>query len=576
MASTTLTKSISSHDAQDLIVTVSSNSREEGTRRSMNVPAPQDRPEARAYSIEDLVRYMHQGRVRVPSFQRGLKWTHQDVLTLFDSIFRGLPVGSLLFWKHHAPAARLEVGPLHVDAPEVAEALWVVDGQQRLTAITAGLSHPLPLPVDRSDEYIVYFDAATTSFHSSPHGGQAPSTWVELPHLLDSSGLSEFAHDWEHSRDRTLRQALFEAGKRIREFQVPVYIVDADDQDVLREIFFRINKTGRPLEWSEVHDALYGGDTNKPATITELSRDLASLGMGVVADNELTRCLLALRGLDVTRTLAEHHRRDPELLRGAVSDARPALLASLLFLRARASIAHLRLLPRSFILETLTRFFFLHPTPNERSLTLLARWVWRALLYSTVYDERSLRRQSVLEIGENEERSVQELLALLPARQELSLDFSKPFDSRATQSRMVLLSLSLLGPRDLRDGSPIDVAGLLEAEGNAAFRVLLTDPGATPGSAANRMIHPAMRGCRAAILQRWRAYGPNDSVLASHCISEAAALALSEGNPADFLGHRVNELVVSLQGVAGRLAGWGQPDRPSIEYLLQEPEGDEE
>lgn len=61
-------------------------------------PAPvlRYRPEARTESVEDLVSRFARGLIRVPSFQRALKWESREVLDLFDSIYRGYPIGSLL------------------------------------------------------------------------------------------------------------------------------------------------------------------------------------------------------------------------------------------------------------------------------------------------------------------------------------------------------------------------------------------------------------------------------------------------------------------------------------------------
>ena len=106
------------------------------------------KPEARTEKVEDLVERVLRGVVRVPEFQRGLKWDADDVRDLFDSIHRGYPIGSLLFYKRPAAAARLEVGPLKIDAREISEAWWVVDGQQRLTALAGCLARPIPIPTE--------------------------------------------------------------------------------------------------------------------------------------------------------------------------------------------------------------------------------------------------------------------------------------------------------------------------------------------------------------------------------------------------------------------------------------------
>ncbi|MGH8543767.1 MAG: DUF262 domain-containing protein, partial [Gammaproteobacteria bacterium] len=416
-------------------------------------------PEARAETVEDLVRYGRLGRIRVPDFQRGLKWGSQNVLDLFDSIYRGLPIGALLLLRGRADAQRVHLGPLVIDAEGMSEAWWVVDGQQRLTALTVSLARPMPLPATPVDPFVVYFNPAERAFHRPPSDGVLPSEWVPLPLLLDAATLGEWILGWKHRESRDLTRAVFEAGKRLREYRVPLYIIDAEERDVLREIFFRVNKAGKPLTWDEVHDALYGHEGESPSTTKELAQALSEVGMGALKGDDLTSCLVALRGLDVTRTLAEHRRRNPDALRGAVADALPVLLQALSFLRKHCGVQHLRLLPRTFVLEALTRFFALHPEPNGRTLELLARWVWRALLGATTYDERTLRRRAISAISEDEEGSVQALLGLL-SREPVTIPVAETFDARSARSRLAVLALSLLRPRHLQTGLPIDVAEL--------------------------------------------------------------------------------------------------------------------
>lgn len=106
----------------------------------------------------------------MPHFQRGLRWKSSNVVELFDSIYRGYPIGSLLFYKRPAEAERLSVGPLTVDAPETSEAWWVVDGQQRVTSLAACLARPVPLPdkPSKEDPFVLYFDAEDQRFEPPP------------------------------------------------------------------------------------------------------------------------------------------------------------------------------------------------------------------------------------------------------------------------------------------------------------------------------------------------------------------------------------------------------------------------
>jgi hypothetical protein len=99
------------------------------------------RPGAITFDLDDLVELAWSGQLRVPHFQRDFRWTRQDVIRLFDSIVKRYPVGSLLLWRRPAPAQRLTLGALRIDAPKVDQALWVVDGQQRVTSLANAL-HP--------------------------------------------------------------------------------------------------------------------------------------------------------------------------------------------------------------------------------------------------------------------------------------------------------------------------------------------------------------------------------------------------------------------------------------------------
>lgn len=111
-------------------------------------------PSARTYTLANLIELLRTGHVRVPHFQRGLRWDTTDAVRLIDSVLRGFPIGSLLLWKRPAPAERITLGGVSLDAPALDEALYVVDGQQRLTTFvnvfdpTAGAAPPFALAYD--------------------------------------------------------------------------------------------------------------------------------------------------------------------------------------------------------------------------------------------------------------------------------------------------------------------------------------------------------------------------------------------------------------------------------------------
>ncbi|HMN67345.1 MAG TPA: DUF262 domain-containing protein [Bdellovibrionales bacterium] len=534
-------------------------------------------PEARTESISDLLVYAKRGQIRVPAFQRGLMWKIKDVLLLLDSIHKGLPVGSLLFWKRPAPAAKLTFGPVEIAAQKYDHAWWVVDGQQRLTSLIATLLRSLPLPDSPSsgDQFIAYFDPKNKSFATPIRNHEVPESWVPLPVLLDASFLSEWIHDWKFGKNAEMRKTVFEAGKRIREYKMPLYLVDSDDGSILEEIFSRVNTTGKPLAWADVHDALYGSEGKIPSSTRQLSEELVKLGMGRIDRSILVTCLIATRGLDATRP-ASDYTRDRRLLQGAAAEACESLKQALVFLKNHAQIPHLRLLPGSQVLIVLSRFFHLHPEPSSRTLTLLTRWVWRIFLAEAKLDERTLLRRAIAGVVEDEEESVLSLISLV-GNTPRKFNFPEAFDARSSDSRLILLALASLEPKNFRDGTTIEIDELIESEDVSAFkRILEASKGETHQRGKPRqkpeniLIYPGgSHSYQDALQKRLRLNIENDPLLRSHAIDDEAAAALIEKSGRFYVLRR-NLIQNRLILIGNRRAGWNRDnDRPSIKYLLE-------
>ena len=538
------------------------------------------KPEARSEKVEELVYRVVHGLIRVPDFQRPLRWEASDVVDLFDSIYRGFPIGSLLFYKRPAPAERLAVGPMTIDAVETPEAWWVVDGQQRLSSLAVCLARPTPLSErpSRADPYVLYFNPEVLKFETPLTTGIIPSAWVPVPHLLDSSQLSEWMFAWQHSQDQELRRVVFDAGARIREYAIPLYLInleeDEESRQLTEQLFFRVNKAGKPLGWTDVHKALFGGTRDRPSTLSDLSQELEDVGMGSLGESRLLTSLLALRGQDPTRSLAEHVRKDQEVLQGAVVEALPVLRRVLSFLRQDAGVPHLRFLPKSILVDVLTRFFALHSDPKPRTRILLVRWYWRAVLGAGAFDDRTLRRRGIGSVNEDEEGSVQALLGLVRKERPRPLDLPDSFDARADGNRILLLTLVHLAPRDLASGKRLDIAGLVEEQDKDAFTKIFRRSDLVGGRGpANRIIQgKGSQVHRLLQLQvdRWDRGG--GAILSSHAIDPQAAKLLAQGDPERFLAHRARFLLEQVRRFADRVAAWEQNDRPSVEYLLADAE----
>ena len=479
--------------------------------------------------------------------------------------------------RAYAPASALPYGAVRIDATESNSALWVVDGQQRLTALAAGLARDKEMPVTPDDPWVLYFDAKKQVFHVPPRSGIFPTTWVPITQLLDASSLSEWVFNWKHAKDSELRKTVFEAGSRIRQYEIPLYVVETGDEKLLRDIFYRINDSGKKMKWEDIHDALFGRKSDEPSTLSGLADELTALGIGRPSEEQLLSAIIAFKGLDATRSISDHYRRDPDILRDAVSEALPALRQVIIFLKTHAEIPHLRLLPRSLPFFVLTKFFGLYPEPNSRTINLLVRWIWRTLLGVKSIDERTLLRHSLDAIeGDEPERTMQILLGEIPRTKGSSFALPQKFDARATDSRIILVSLSSLRPLNPENEKTIDIADLIEEHDLNAFRKIISTGTEATYHPSNRiLLPPIVKGVRKEIVDLINREGPDSRILKSHCIDKHAAELLKAGRLDDFLSCRGELLLEAVESFGSRLAAWDMNDRPSIKYILQQT-GEEE
>jgi hypothetical protein len=89
------------------------------------------------YTLSKLIEDIRMGEIGLPDIQRPFVWPNIKVRNLFDSMYRGYPVGYLLFWATFVPDGHRQVGG---DQKQKVPNLLIVDGQQRLTSLYAVLT----------------------------------------------------------------------------------------------------------------------------------------------------------------------------------------------------------------------------------------------------------------------------------------------------------------------------------------------------------------------------------------------------------------------------------------------------
>ena len=79
------------------------------------------------WTVQELVNGVASGTVRLPDIQRPFVWSNSKVRDLIDSMYRGYPVGELMFWANRDSGY---VRTIRADPKSQRATMQVVDGSR--------------------------------------------------------------------------------------------------------------------------------------------------------------------------------------------------------------------------------------------------------------------------------------------------------------------------------------------------------------------------------------------------------------------------------------------------------------
>lgn len=514
------------------------------------------RPQATTVSVKELIAKVRAGEVRIPSFQRPLRWKAADVRKLLDSVWRGYPVGSLLFWKREALAEDIVVGGAPMSAPAATDAWWVVDGQQRVTALAASL---LDLDHRGDKRWELYFDPDEAGFIAwSPILGEQA---VPVSVLGDLRRLGRWIR--EHDLEGEQIDRLEDAQQRLLDYAIPAYVVETDDEDALRAVFARLNSSGARMQADEVFQALMAAPSRGRSSLDldalQNTCDRNDFGMPPRAD--VLKAVMAMSGLEPTSR--------PESLSGADLNrivfydvAEDALARTVGFLQDSCGIPNVRLIPYPVVFFILARWFHIHRSTEPAILTRLAQWVWRGAMGATHQRaEVSRMREQVRAIrgDEDEQQSLDRLMTHVGLRPPAGWALER-FDQRSARSRIEILALLAAGPRD-RFG-PVRIRALSTSDRIAREIVPWRDWGSLDRvlvrSAANRVVLDTADKGLARELRSWD-FEQQEQTLRTHLIGPEMFVALEAQDFETFLRLRASAVSEHVAQFLEARAEWGGP-----------------
>ncbi len=205
------------------------------------------------WSIQQLVDAVKAGTLTLPDLQRPFVWHPSKVRDLMDSLYRGYPVGELMFWNRPSEG---KSGAIGVSEKSQDSKQQIVDGQQRITSLFVMLTGQTVIDDDyRTKSIRVSFNPFTERFEVAQPAFDRSPEWVADISSVFKSALTVFdayVGRLEAARSEKLTEAQrsqihlaltrLEALKTIT-FKV-VELQATVEKPVVADIFVRINSEG--------------------------------------------------------------------------------------------------------------------------------------------------------------------------------------------------------------------------------------------------------------------------------------------------------------------------------------------
>ena len=213
------------------------------------------------YTLSALIEDIDMGEIGLPDIQRPFVWANIKVRDLFDSMYRGYPVGYLLFWVNGAENEHKTIG---ASAKQKVPRLLIVDGQQRLTSLYAVLRGKPVVDSDYQERRIeiafrprdAVFEVADAATRRDPEfipdisilWSEGKSSWSLVNDFLAKLGSTHVLSEVDKETIGKNIDKLFDLQKYPF---TALEIFPTVDEEQVAQVFVRVNSMGTPLNQAD-------------------------------------------------------------------------------------------------------------------------------------------------------------------------------------------------------------------------------------------------------------------------------------------------------------------------------------
>lgn len=212
------------------------------------------------YSLGKLMQDIAIGSLGLPDIQRPFVWPNAKVRDLFDSMYKGYPVGYFLFWETGANGVGSKV--IGAETKQKAASLLIVDGQQRLTSLYAVVHKVAVLRDNFEHEFIrIAFNPLKGEFVVPDAATDKQAEFIPdisevflkdtYETISDYLGRLRLARDVSKDEEHLIAKAIGRLAGLTNYPFVALELTQSANEEQVADVFVRINSEGKKLNQSD-------------------------------------------------------------------------------------------------------------------------------------------------------------------------------------------------------------------------------------------------------------------------------------------------------------------------------------
>lgn len=434
------------------------------------------------YSIRQLIEKIQSGEIRVPSFQRDYVWGYDNVSFLMDSIYKGFPIGSILFWRTREQLnTEKQLGNYILPSPQKDYPIdYVLDGQQRITSLFTIFQTELK-PESENDMEIYYMITDVDTIQKSRFVPLCKEDVDVQKHFPISALFDSVLYRQATDRyDDNIKAELDKLQERFKEFKLPYELLETDNKEHVAIVFERINRAGVPLNTFQLFNAWSWSESfDLQDELSILSSELDDFGFGELIDQQelLLKCFTGtILGNTTPKSVLD---LDGTLIRNNYEKIKNGIKSSIDFLRNELNIYSLKMLPYSSMIVPLTTFFATDKSNgilyDEKQRDVLIRWFWRCCFsrrYSSgVNDAQEIDIENMKKLRKDNNYNISDFKCSISA----SFFTENQFSIGAANTKTFILMLASKTPRSFISGAKVDLRKTLKVSTSREFHHIFPD-----------------------------------------------------------------------------------------------------